>query len=67
MANVLDWDILVSEFELQLCYYSWEKHEPRIPPAMNKIIPVNVFVKEGFWYVIKLRKQTENKHFHYSW
>ena len=40
MANVQDWSLEVSDFELQSWFYfqtntPWEKYEPPDPPAMG--------------------------------
>ena len=53
LANLLDCDIVVSEFELQLRYYVhfWtlrEGMDPLITPVMGQILPLLFFYKDGF-------------------
>ena len=55
MANVLDFDIVVCEFELQSSYYVYfqtntfgEGMNPLTPPAMSLIVPLLSFYNDGF-------------------
>ena len=55
MVYVLDFDIVVSEFELRsLCYVHFRTNtsgkgmNPFISPAMRYVVPLVVFCKDGF-------------------
>ena len=55
MVKELDIKIVVSEFELQLCYYVHFQRNtlgkgmnPFILPAMGLLVPLLFFLKDGF-------------------
>ena len=72
MAKVLDWDTVVSQFEIQSSYYvhfqmntTWERYENPDPPSyrLNSITDVllqgwlwHEITHEG-WYAIKHKNQ----------
>ena len=73
MANVLDWDNVVSSNSSRAIIFPFriiplEMYEPSNPPAMDQIVLLLSFFKDEFsmklplygWYVIKQRKSTNN-------
>ena len=76
VANVLDGNIVESEFKHQSCYFvGFRTKNPEkgmthlIHPAIGLIVPLqfkdelwHIITRQG-WYAIKERNQTENKDF----
>ena len=58
VANMLDCYIVVSKFELQMCYYihfqtnaPWERHEPSYPPAGGGLNSTTAVLLQGWlWH-----------------
>ena len=55
VANVMDCNLIVSEFELQLFYYIHYRTNTLgkymnsiVPPTMGQIVPLLFFYKDGF-------------------
>ena len=51
LANVMDWNIVISEFELlsRNHIHFWKRYEPSYPPpAIDLIILLLTFSKDGF-------------------
>ena len=48
VANVLDCDIVISEFQLHLCNYIHFQTDSLNPKKKGKIVPLLSFEKDGF-------------------